>query len=253
MANIFPQAESFLLTGDQGIACLFIHGFSASPSEVYPVARLIFQQTGYTVSGPLLPGHGCTPQEMNQTCWEDWFGRVEDEIDYLERNHSRVFVAGLSMGGLLGLYAAGRRPDLRGVVAINTPILTTSPGRMRMLPLLKYIRPYHPKKIDHTAEEMQRQGRFAYPVMPLKALHSMNQLRDIVMAQLPDLDLPILLIQSRRDEAVDPRSIEYLTERIQQAPVKIVQLENSGHIATMGHEKDLIAGEIVNFIDTTLG
>jgi carboxylesterase len=118
MGNIVPQAESFLLTGDKGIACPFINGFTASPSEVYPVARLIYQQTGYTVSGPLLPGHGCTPQEMNQTCWEDWFCRVEDEIDYLQRQHSRVFVAGLSMGGLLGLYAAGRRLDLRGTAGI---------------------------------------------------------------------------------------------------------------------------------------
>ena len=115
MAEIFPQAESFLLTGQTDTACLFIHGFTASPSEVYPVARLIFEKTGFTVSGPLLPGHGCTPREMNQTCWQDWFSRVEQEIDYLHRRHKRVFVAGLSMGGLLGLHAASRKEGLAGV------------------------------------------------------------------------------------------------------------------------------------------
>lgn len=249
MAEINPQAESFLLTGPMDTACLFIHGFTASPSEVYPVARLIYEQTGITVSGPLLPGHGSNPREMNQTGWQDWFNRVEEEIGYLQRRHIRVFVAGLSMGGLLGLHAANLNKGIKGLVTINTPIFTNSPRLTAWAPLLRLVRPYYPKKLDQDAEELQALGRFAYPVMPVKAFISMNILRDTVIKEIPGLNLPMLVFQSAHDESVDPRSAVYIKEQAVKAPVRLIELQNSGHIATMGEEKQLIAREMIKFFD----
>ncbi|MCX5779349.1 MAG: alpha/beta fold hydrolase [Firmicutes bacterium] len=247
MAVIYPQAESFLLTGGEDTACLFIHGFSASPSEVYHVAKTIYEMTGCTMSGPLLPGHGCSPEEMNQTCWQDWFDHIEQEVAYLKRRHARVFVAGLSMGGLLALYTASRT-DLEGVVAINTPIFYKSPRLIRAAPLLQYVRPYYPKERDQVTIDMEAQGRFAYPVLPVKALLSMQDLRRLVVKELPQLDLPILLFQSAGDKAVHPSSAQYIKKQAVQAQVKLIELENSGHIATMGQQQLIIAEEISDFI-----
>jgi len=248
MVSIFPQAESFLLTGNEDTACLFIHGFTASPSEVYPVARLIYEKTGYTVSGPLLPGHGRTPQDMNQTGWQDWFARVEEEIKYLQKKHTRIFAVGLSMGGLLTLHAAIRTDALQGVIAINTPIFTNSPRLMAIAPILKYLKPYYPKKMDQAADELEEQGRFAYPVMPVKALVSMNLLRDIVIRDIPRLNIPLLLFQSQNDDSVDPRSGPFIKDKAVLSRVRLIELRKSGHIATMGTEKLIIAEEIVEFI-----
>lgn len=247
MVSISPQAESFLLSGAKDTACLFIHGFTASPSEVFPVARLIHEKTNYTVSGPLLPGHGSSPQELNQTGWEDWFRKIEQEIELLQKNHTRIFVAGLSMGGLLSLQAA-HNANINGVIAINTPILTKSHRLMALTPLLRYLKPYYPKKVNGDSMELQRRGRFAYSVMPIKALQSMHVLRDTIIQGLPELNLPILLFQSRWDETVDPRSARYIRDKALNAQVELIELENSGHIATMGNERQLIAEKIVEFI-----
>jgi carboxylesterase len=241
---IHPQAESFLLTGQGDTACLFIHGFTASPSEVYPVARLIYEMTGCTVSGPLLPGHGTSPGELNQTKWQDWFARVEQEVNYLHRRYTRVFVAGLSMGGLLALHVARKTVDLQGVIAINPPIFTKSPVLMATAPLMRYLRPYYPKKMDQAVEKLEELGRFAYPVLPVKALISMHSLRKIVMQEISGLTIPILLFQSSLDESVDPWSAEYIKEKAVKTRVKLVELRNSEHIATMGEEKLIIAEEI---------
>lgn len=247
MGLINPQAASFLLTGSGDIACLFVHGFTASPSEVYPVAQLVYTQTGFTVSGPLLPGHGCSPQEMNLTCWEDWYDRIDQEIKYLKKRHSRIYVTGLSMGGLLSLHSAKVTNDVDGVIAINTPIYTTSPRLMSLAPLLRYLKPYYPKKLAADQTDLDRQGRFAYDVMPLKALRSMHTLRDRVIKELPELELPILLMQSRWDETVDARSAKFIKEKAHRAQVRLIELENSGHIATMGPDIELIAAKIIEF------
>ena len=249
MDSINPQAASFLFTGHGDAACLFIHGFTASPSEVYPVARLVYEITGCTVSGPLLPGHGTSPQDMNQTGWQDWFARVEQEIDYLRRRHARVFVVGLSMGALLALHATGKRPDLKGVVAINTPIFTTSsPWLKAITPLMQYLRPYYSKEMDKDTGELQTQGRFAYPVMPIKAFISMGKLKKIVVQDLSKLNIPMLLFQSRQDKSVDIQSAKFIQDQAIQCQVRLIYLPESGHIATMGPEKNLIADEIAEFI-----
>ncbi|MEQ8201836.1 MAG: alpha/beta fold hydrolase [Syntrophomonadaceae bacterium] len=249
MGLINPQAASFLVTGSKDTACMFIHGFTASPSEVYSVARIVYAETGMTVSGPLLPGHGCSPQEMNQTRWEDWYGRVEQEIGYLKKKNRQVYITGLSMGGLLALHAASETEEIDGVIIINTPIYTTSSRLMSLAPLLRYFKPYYPKKLDGDLDQLARQGRFAYDVMPLKALRSMHALRDKVIKELPGLELPILLMQSRWDETVDPRSARFIKEKAQRAEVRLVELENSGHIATMGPDTGLIADQIIDFVN----
>jgi len=250
MSKVHPQAESFLLTGSESAACLFIHGFTASPSEVYPVARRIHQTTGCTVSGPLLPGHGRSPEAMDQTGWEDWWDRVAQEISYLQRNHVQVYVAGLSMGGLLALYAGSRDASLEGIVAINTPIFTSSPALLTLAPLIRLVRPYHPKKDDPLIKELELQGRFAYPVMPIKALLSMQRLRKKVLQQLPALELPVLIFQSQGDDKVHPRSAQYIRDKAQGSQVRIIELHNSGHIATMSSDERLIAHEIAEFMQT---
>ncbi|MDD4802116.1 MAG: alpha/beta fold hydrolase [Syntrophomonas sp.] len=253
MAFIAPQAESFLLTGFGDTACLFIHGFTASPSEVYPLACLIHDMIGCTVSGPLLPGHGTNPFDLNRTKWQDWFARVDEEIDYLLKKHSRVFTAGLSMGGLLSLHAACKRSELRGAIAINTPIFTNSPWLTTLAPVMQYIKPYYPKKIDETYDELLKQGRFAYPVMPVKAYISMGKLRKAVMQEIAALNMPVLIFQSSRDEAVDRRSADFIKGNAIRAKVRLIELKESGHIATMSPDNVVIADEITGFINNLSG
>ena len=78
---------------------LLIHGYTGAPPEVRLVGDYLHQR-GYTVSGPLLPGHGTTAQEMNHRQWSDWAGHVEGALADLQARCETLFVGGLSMGAL---------------------------------------------------------------------------------------------------------------------------------------------------------
>ncbi|MEN6461355.1 MAG: alpha/beta fold hydrolase, partial [Syntrophomonas sp.] len=181
---------------------MFIHGFTAAPAEVYPVARLINEIGHYTVCGPLLPGHGTTPQELNQTDWQIWFETVKNETANLLANYEKVFVIGLSMGGLLALHAGYTIAGIEGVVTINAPLFNRNPLLTMLAPLIKNIRPYYPKKMDQHMLELEEQGRFAYHVHPVKAFCSMMKLRGVVMNELGRLNTPVMVMQSVNDESV---------------------------------------------------
>ncbi|MEQ8176229.1 MAG: alpha/beta fold hydrolase [Syntrophomonadaceae bacterium] len=244
--GINEQARPFYIEGKHA-AILFIHGFTASPSEVLPTARLIAEARGVAVRGILLPGHGASPEELNRFGWEDWFEAVKDACLSLLRDFESVYVAGLSMGGMLSLLAGVRIPNIKGIVSINAPIFVEDFFKVRLAARLKYWRSSWPKAdIDY---ELKQQGRFAYDCYPLKALANMLKLRKIVMKELPAMKLPVLVFQSLQDETVLPHSARYIEEACRNSRVQRIDLSHSRHVATMGPEIDKIAENIIAFVN----
>jgi carboxylesterase len=233
------------------MAILFIHGFGASPSEVYPVAAAIHEAEGYTVKGPLLPGHGTLPEDLNNTNWMDWYETVKREVGNLQQGYDKVILVGLSMGGLLALHAGCRLKGICAVVAINAPIFNKQPLITLMAPVIQYIKPYYPKKMDETRARLEEQGRFAYKVTPVRAFRSMMRLRRIVMGELDRLDAPLLVIQSLQDQSVKVESADYIINHAINSKATLLKLSHSGHIATMGPEKDKIVQAIIEIADHT--
>lgn len=238
---------SFFLPGNS-VAILFIHGFGASPSEVFPVASAIHELKGCTVKGPLLPGHGTLPEELNRTVWTDWYETVKRDVKKLRQEYDKVILAGLSMGGLLALHAGCRLEGITAVVAINAPIFNKQPLLTLMAPVIQYIKPYYPKRMDETRARLEEQGRFAYKVTPVRAFRSMMKLRQIVMRELDRLTAPLLVIQSLQDQSVTVESAEYIIKHAVHSETTLVKLPNSGHIATMGPEKDIIIQAIIKLV-----
>jgi pimeloyl-ACP methyl ester carboxylesterase len=79
-----------------GVGVLFVHGFTASPAEVRPMAQVTAQSTGWRCKGFLLPGHGTRVEDMAQTDSESWVKAVQREYETLSRECDHVFLVGLS-------------------------------------------------------------------------------------------------------------------------------------------------------------
>ncbi|MDD3852533.1 MAG: alpha/beta fold hydrolase [Syntrophomonadaceae bacterium] len=248
MTYIHDQAEPFFLQGHNDMALLFLHGFTASPSEVRTVAEKVHAATGCTVSGPLLPGHGSHPSFLNATGYSDWYRTVEEELGFLQHNYTSVYVAGLSMGGLLAMYAGLYIPGLQGVITINAPIFMRYRCLTRLFLIIKGIVPYFPKGDKKGQKILAGKGRFAYAVMPLKAFVSMYELRKLVMNNINRLSVPLLVIQSMRDGSVHHHSAVWLRKHVNLPAIQTVFLKKSGHVATMGDEQDIIAADIMSFM-----
>ena len=221
-------------------AILFLHGFTATPSELEPTAQLL-RQRGFEVYTPLLPGHGNSPQELNRSNWKDWFDKVNETLDQINDQHERIIVTGLSMGGLLALLAAVRLAEkVDGVVAINAPIWALS-FPMNCLWQFSFLLPPLPCSVKKAKLEALP-GREAYDVYPVRALRSMLSLRKLVMRECSRISLPASIIQSRMDEQVSPRSGAWLVEKIINADY--TELYLAGHVATIGVEREKIVEAI---------
>ncbi len=106
------------------VGVLLIHGFTGAPGSMRPWADHLAAE-GYTVSLPLLPGHGTRWQDANRTTFDDWLAAVTAELRQLTERCRAVVVGGLSMGGTLTLRLAELYPDaMAGIMLVNPSVLT---------------------------------------------------------------------------------------------------------------------------------
>ncbi|HWN69404.1 MAG TPA: hypothetical protein VNM90_17305, partial [Haliangium sp.] len=69
------DSAPFWFSGNNDVGVLCVHGFTGTPFEVRHLGRRL-NEGGFTVSGPALPGHTTSIDELDQTTWRDWYGRV---------------------------------------------------------------------------------------------------------------------------------------------------------------------------------
>lgn len=249
MYMIHPQAQPFTMEGEKA-GCLLIHGFTASPSEMRPLAEYL-NKKGLGVRALLLPGHGTVPEHLQHTRYKEWLEAVSHEAQVLKRGGRAVMLVGLSMGGLLALAAVLETENLAGAVAINAPILYRD-QTAKWARVLKLVRPYYPKSIGDDVLKLEERGRFAYRVIPVKAFLEVEKLRRHVMINAHEIKVPVLIIQSEKDEVVKPLGAEILFDRLKGARKELFWLSDSPHVATMGKELELLGYKIYDFIERNL-
>lgn len=246
--TIMPGAEPISLAGSD-VGVLLCHGYPSTPQSLRGWAEYL-GAAGYTVEVPLLPGMGTTWQDLNATQWQDWYGEVERVYHELSGRCRVVFAAGLSMGGLLVTKLAQEQPDLAGLVLVN-PIYTHNNPARPLLPVLRHLLP----SLPGPAGDIKKPGvvELAYDRNPLHAMYSQTLLWRIVVEDLPQLTLPVLLLTSRTDHVVPPKSWKTFLDRVGSTDVTQVVLENSYHVATMDNDAELIFAESAAFFERHRG
>ncbi len=240
MAIVQKNAEPFFFPGgDTG--CLLVHGFTGSPSEMRYLGEFLAKQ-GFTVLGVRLAGHGTSPEDMAGTTWPDWYESVRQAWLELRQSCGRLFIIGLSMGGLLTLHASLEFPAA-GIVAINTPVFLQN-RNVLFTPVLKHVIAYTGKTGLQLAD-----NQFAYDKMPLKCIESLLSLISTVRTELPRLNAPLLVLQSDQDKTVRPKSADYIFRTASSVDKEITRFPKSGHLLTIGIEREQAAVRVFEFIN----
>jgi len=244
-AQVIPTAEPFFFKGGP-IGCLLVHGFTGTPKEMRWMGEDLAGR-GCTVMGIRLAGHATTPSDMVRTRWHDWLASVEDGLDMLRPNVDHLFIAGLSMGGALSLLATARHP-VDGVIAMSAPVTMPEDWRMRFLGVAQYVMPEVEKGPPDWRNPEAAAGHISYPRYPTPSVRELNQLLKVVLAELPNIDVPALLFHSRLDEGVNPENMPIIYERISSQDRQMIWLENSGHVITREPERQMVFDRSYEFM-----
>ncbi|MHB1472849.1 MAG: alpha/beta hydrolase [Dermatophilaceae bacterium] len=243
--DILSGAEPFNHDGSD-VGVLLCHGFTSTPQSMRPWGEYLAAR-GLTVRVPLLPGHGTTWQEMNNTRWEDWYSCVDTAFRELHETCERVVVGGLSMGATLALKLAQEHgPRISALILVNPAVKSEDP-RIRLLPVLRHLVP----SLGAIGNDVKKEGvtEQAYTRNPLKALHSQLVAWQTVVRDLPEVTQPVLLLRSTQDHVLPASSSALVLSRISSSDVTEILLEDSYHVATIDNDAPRIFDESAKFIE----
>ncbi len=243
--------------------CLCIHGFTGAPQEMRWLGQYLAERD-VTVLGVRLAGHGLTLADMRRSHRRDWYASVLDGYTILRQTCDRVFVAGLSMGGVLGLYLASEHP-VDGVICMAAPLYLEDP-RLSLVPILAQVVPYIPKErkqgpdtLDAKVRQEQERrgepvtGHVSYSGGPTRAIAQLMKLMKETDERLRHVEAPLLLIYSKTDPTVPPGNMEYIYNKVASEDKRVMWLEESEHVITEDVHRDEVFEATWKFISELSG
>jgi carboxylesterase len=241
--------ESFTLGPvDAGRAVLLLHGFTGSPWEVRPLGESLAAR-GFHVHAPRLPGHGLTPEELLHVNADDWKRAAFNAFDALT-GFSQVYVAGLSMGGLLSVLIAAERQVSR--IVLMAPVFGLRPvsgrllKRMQGLPRTLFENRWV-KKDGSDIEDLQAQRD--NPVLsryPVVRLFDLFALQDEAHRALPKVRSQVLIAAAEQDHVVQ---LERVRAAASSLSARLVLLKRGYHILPRDTDRALLAAEVAEFLE----
>ncbi|GAB4377095.1 MAG: alpha/beta fold hydrolase [Calditrichia bacterium] len=244
--NILPGAEPIEIPGND-VGFLFIHGFTGAPYEGKELARHLHSELGLTISVPLLPGHGTSPENLKGIRWSDWVEFVQNEYHSLKKQCSHIIVCGLSMGGTLALNLAAHHP-VDAVISLAGAVFLKD-WRLFLLPIARYLIPYNYKSKgpDIRLKELKTCVP-TYRKYPVKSVDQLLTLMRHTKERLKYITAPALLIHSKKDRTVPFENLEFIFNHISSEKKEKLILENSYHIVSIDVEKNQVFKKVNEFI-----
>lgn len=251
MPQTIPTAEPFLLPGDASRpACLLIHGFTGAPKEMRWMGDYL-NARGHTCLGIRLAGHATRPKDMVRSRWTDWTASVEDGYNLLRGVTDKIFLIGLSMGGVLSLLMSTRL-DVKGVVAMSTPYELPVNYPAWTMRIVSLFQTYRKKEKGNPGEDWfdkeAWRDHVSYPLNPIRSAAELQTMLAKMRLALPKISVPVLLIHSKDDTYVPPENMPRLYERLNASGREMFWVTGSGHVVTRDAARERVFEAAAAFI-----
>lgn len=238
-------------SGDlEKVGIVFVHGFTGSPASMRPWAHH-FQERGYTVRVPRIPGHGTRWEDLNEVRWPEWPEKVLNEVEAIASSCEHIFIFGLSKGGANTLYAASAIAEsihskkLKGIVLVN-PMIHIPGIRIKFAPLIaRFV-----KGLPSVGDDIKKPGvdEYGYDMLPTKGVLQLSQFLKEVRSRLPKVKIPLLVFQSVDDHVLPVSNTEIILNEVASERRHRVTLTNSYHVATLDYDADIIFSQSLDFV-----
>ncbi|HEY3359436.1 MAG TPA: alpha/beta fold hydrolase [Polyangia bacterium] len=230
----------------ESIGVLLLHGFTSHLNCVNGLVPYL-EEAGIKYEMPILRGHGTCYQDLRGVTHRDWYVDAERALINLWNHVDRIVVVGLSMGGLVALELAMRHPDkIAGVVGV-APALKFKDPLAKLTGVLSKVVRYWPSPESFNDLTLKASCK-NYPKFATDAFASLYEYSQQIALRLPELHVPIRILQSKKDQIVAPESANIIFEQVSSPHREIVWYHKSGHEMMQDCEAEQVFHDIMEFV-----
>ncbi len=243
MKIIEPQSLTYR-SGEQAV--LLLHGFTGSTVGLRNLGRYL-QKQGYTVHAPLYKGHGLDPYQLIETRPKDWWEDAKAGYHLLQNDgFEKIAVVGISLGAVFALNLA-LEVSVEGVVSISAPLENKTQRALHQR-VTDYAQSY--KRMEGKKETCVEQEIANLDQMSIPALKDIQQLIFNTKKKIGDLKTPIFVAQGTLDDQLYHHSADFLYNTVDTTHKQLKWYEKSGHVPTLGPERQQLNEDIHEFLNT---
>lgn len=227
-------------------AVLLLHGFTGHSADVRMLGRFL-EKNGYTAYAPILSGHGVAPEELMTTTPDDWWKDVQAAYLYLqEKGYTEIAVAGLSLGGALSIKLANCE-RVKAVIPMCAPVYSDNEQQLtgafkHFATQFKQFEQKDAATIEAELVPIMAEFKNMFP----KIAASINEVKEHVET----IYTPTFVVQATYDKIINPESAAYIFENVEAEHKLINWYDKSGHVITLGEEKEQLHEDIYAFLES---
>ncbi|WP_058306780.1 alpha/beta hydrolase [Gracilibacillus massiliensis] len=237
------QPQPFMFEGDER-AVLLLHGFTGHSADVRMLGRHL-NSIGYTCYAPIYRGHGKSPEELIEATAEQWWEDVLDAYQHLqEKGYQKIAVAGLSLGGVLGLRLACNNP-IKGVITMCSPMFFDNEEQLT-IGFRQFAKEY--KQLEKKDEETIKEEVENLLTNSKELFQQIEKSITRVKENVDMLYTPTFVAQATHDQMINPKSADYIYENVESDNKHIKWYENAGHAITFSKDKDQLHQDVEEFL-----
>ncbi len=257
---------SFRLKGVNGKGVLLIHGLTGAPGEMKFLAKRLHRK-GFSVLAPQLAGHCGGYDQLLKSDWRDWLGSVRRGYEELAATVEEVCVAGVCVGGGLGLALAAEQPKVKAAAVYSMTYRYDGWNMKRWYSaIVPFARPFanlpglrnlgfkepYPFGIkdEQLRDRVARNSSSVIPGaldrLPLGVMYEMHRFCDQMDRLAPQVRQPSLILHARDDDMSNPRNAYRLRDSLG-GPASLHLLDDCYHMIHVDLQRDQVADLTADF------
>ena len=235
--------DIYLQNGEQAV--LLLHSFTSNAKEMKYIAQRLYEE-GFTVYAPNLAGHGDAPERLFASSMDHMWQGAQQAFEQLANDgFEKIAIVGQSLGGVLGMRLANRYMACNGLAILSSPVLERPIDGLEKR--VEFFAQRYLTNNGATKEQLQTFLNEHFP-RPAEKLIALQQFIVGSQREMSELKQPLFLAKGMLDEAVFHESMDLIAAAAQSDMIVKKRYENSGHLITLGKERDVLAEDVLAFL-----
>lgn len=236
--------KGYVFEGWREEAVLLLHGATSGASQLRPLANYL-NCLGYWVYGVNLAGHGTTKEDLAKTTYLDLIAKAEADYQKVKKRHEKIFVSGLSLGGLLTVYLAAAHNDIAGIVPMATALDFVETCLFAQKHDTEYIHRPTGGKVG-----LYKQYHIHYEDVPSCFPQAMFDLADNFRDKnlVENITSPALIIHTKDDSTIYAKSSEYVYNHIRSTDKELCLFDSGEHLFVLSEQRYDPFDKIADFL-----
>lgn len=230
------------------VGVLLLHGFTSNLAAIDGILPRL-QKANLKVDMPVLRGHGTRYEDLVGVTAVDWYADAERALIDLWHDVDQVVVVGFSMGALVGLELSMRHPDKIASLVTVAACLKFADPLARFSRRFAHVIKYWQSPNPYNDEERRKQSK-NYVKFPTETFASLYDYSREIIDRLPEVHVPIRILQSKKDQIVSPVSANIIYEKVSSPRRDLIWYQESGHEMMDDLEREKVYDDILEFVKT---